>query len=151
MSESSIKNIFKSLSDAERKQVIVCNPASYVSKPKVTKKEMSYWTPEAKLFLKKIDNHRLKIIFTLAIHWGIRMGEILGLRFTDIDLERNAIYICHILNFKKELQVGAKTKTGNRSITISSSDSSPNLIESVIVGRSLDFTGFLAFAFCSIR
>lgn len=124
MSESSNKNIFKvinkSLSDAERKQIILRNPAALVSKPKVSKKEMGYWTPEeAREFLKSIDNHRLKIIFVLAIHCGMRMSEILGLRFTDIDLEKRKIHIRHILTFKRELQVGTKTSAGNRSITIS--------------------------------
>ncbi|MBP1156745.1 MULTISPECIES: site-specific integrase [unclassified Paenibacillus] len=94
--------------------------AILVSKPKVSRKEMNYWTPdEAKTFLKSINKHRLRIIFVLAIHCGMRQGEILGLRLSDIDLEKRKIQIRHILTFKKQLQVGAKTNAGNRSITIS--------------------------------
>lgn len=115
------KVLFKSLGDAERKQLIIKNPAAHVSKPKVSRIEMHCWSPdEAKIFLKAIHQHRLRIIFVLAIHCGMRSGEILGLRYSDIDLPNQTIHIRNILNFKKELQAGAKTKAGNRSISISS-------------------------------
>jgi integrase len=55
----------------------------------------------------------------LAIHCGMRMGEILGLRFSDVDLTRKTIHIRNTINFKRELQIGTKTKSGIRSISIS--------------------------------
>ncbi|SFK76293.1 Site-specific recombinase XerD [Paenibacillus sp. 1_12] len=123
-SESYVRNIFKvlnkSLKDAERKQLIIRNPAALVAKPRVSKKEMLCWTPEeSKQFLKAIFDHRLRIIFVLAIHSGMRMGEILGLRFCDVDLTNMKINIRNILNFKNQLQAGTKTNAGNRSISIS--------------------------------
>jgi hypothetical protein len=39
---------------------------------------------------------------------------------SDIDLPNQTIHIRNILNFKKELQTGTKTKARNRSISISS-------------------------------
>jgi integrase len=124
LSESFNRNVYKvihkSLSDAESKQLIQRNPASFVSKPKVTKKEMAHWSPEeAKNFLAAVSNHRLSLLFVLALYCGMRQGEILGLRMSDIDLENKKIYIRNILNFKKELQVGTKTAAGTRSISIS--------------------------------
>jgi integrase len=124
LSESFNRNVFKvihkSLSDAEAKQLILRNPASFVSKPKVTKKEMAHWSPEeAKKFLTAVSNHRLSLLFVLALYCGMRQGEILGLRMSDIDLENKKIYIRNILNFKKQLQVGTKTAAGTRSISIS--------------------------------
>lgn len=117
---NAFKVIHKSLSDAETKQIILRNPASLVSKPKVEKKEMSHWSPEeTKKFLAAVSNHRLSIIFILAIYCGMRQSEILGLRMTDIDLPNNRLCISHILDFKKELRPGTKTASGTRSITIS--------------------------------
>lgn len=114
------KVIHKSLSDAETKQIILRNPASMLSKPKVEKKEMSHWSPEeAKKFLSAVSTHRLSIIFILAIHCGMRQSEILGLRMNDIDLLNKKLYISHILDFKKQLQSGTKTASGTRSISIS--------------------------------
>jgi integrase len=124
LSESFNRNVYKvihkSLSDAESKQLIQRNPASFVSKPKITKKEMAHWSPEeAKNFLAAVSYHRLSLLFVLALHCGMRQGEILGLRMSDIDLENKKIYIRNILNFKKQLQVGTKTAAGTRSISIS--------------------------------
>lgn len=125
LSESFNKNVFKvihkALADAELKLQIPRNPAALVSKPKVSKKEMFHWSPdEARGFLAATSNHRLAIIFVLALHCGMRQGEILGLRMSDIDLKNNKLYIRNILNFKRELQVGTKTASGTRSISISS-------------------------------
>ncbi|MFD0676581.1 MULTISPECIES: hypothetical protein [unclassified Paenibacillus] len=47
------------------------------------------------------------------------MGEILGLRFCDVDLTNKKINMRNILNFKNQLQAGTKTNAGNRSISIS--------------------------------
>ncbi|MCD1259749.1 site-specific integrase [Paenibacillus athensensis] len=123
-SDSFKRNIFKmihkALKDAERKQLILRNPAALVTKPKVAKKEMKYWTAEeAKTFLKAIQPHRLRIIFMLAIHCGMRMGEIRGLRLSDIDLERGIISVRHIMDSERNLQIGTKTNAGNRAISLS--------------------------------
>jgi integrase len=37
----------------------------------------------------------IEIIFVLAIHCGMRMGEIHALRFSDIDLKRGIIAVRH--------------------------------------------------------
>ncbi|OPH60309.1 hypothetical protein BC351_17580 [Paenibacillus ferrarius] len=114
------KVIHKALKDAERKLLILRNPASLVTKPKVAKKEMSYWTEdEAKTFLKAIHGHRLRVIFVLAIHCGMRMGEIRGLRLSDIDTKRGIISVRHIMDSERNLQIGTKTNAGNRSISLS--------------------------------
>ncbi|WP_045295034.1 site-specific integrase, partial [Priestia aryabhattai] len=55
----------------------------------------------------------------MALLTGIRKGEILGLRWRDIDFEKQVIYIRQIYDgYAKELKVGAKTASGVRSIHI---------------------------------
>jgi integrase len=56
----------------------------------------------------------------LAIYTGIRQGEILGLRWSDIDFENMVIRIRQTLSHDgKEFKAGAKTSSGNRAIAIS--------------------------------
>lgn len=49
----------------------------------------------------------------------MRQGEILGLRWKDVDLDNGIISITQTLSHDgKELQVGAKTESGNRTVAI---------------------------------
>ena len=40
----------------------------------------------------------LKPIVVVALHTGMRKGEILGLKWHDIDIKRNIIYLLHTKN-----------------------------------------------------
>ncbi|WP_236013224.1 site-specific integrase [Paenibacillus glycanilyticus] len=57
--------------------------------------------------------------FLLALTTGMRQGEILGLRWQDVDLKNRTISVRQILNHDgKSFDVGAKTASGIRSIGI---------------------------------
>ncbi|MCY9591447.1 site-specific integrase [Paenibacillus chitinolyticus] len=125
LSSGTVKKIFNlvntSLKSAVKKELIVKNPIDLMdvgSKPAVKKGRVDFWTvDEVKDFLDGLE-HRHRIIFVLAIYTGMRRGEILGLRWRDIDLENGQIRISQILAFKGEIKDGAKTVSGNRSISI---------------------------------
>ncbi|WP_121604895.1 site-specific integrase [Virgibacillus sp. Bac332] len=71
--------------------------------------------------------------FLLALTTGMRQGEILGLRWKDIDIENETISIVQTLSHKgQELSVGAKTNSGNRRISIDS-----NTLSQVLKHRTL--------------
>lgn len=64
---------------------------------------------------------RLYAAFHLAIGTGIRQGEILGLRWKDVDLDKGILYIRQTLSHDgKEFLVGAKTASGVRSVKLAS-------------------------------
>ncbi|MDX3855935.1 site-specific integrase [Streptomyces sp. AK02-01A] len=44
-------------------------------------------TEEARQFLTTAQDHRLHALFELALHTGLRKGELLGLRWEDLDLD----------------------------------------------------------------
>ncbi|MFX4294513.1 tyrosine-type recombinase/integrase [Streptomyces bohaiensis] len=44
-------------------------------------------TDEARQFLTSACGHRLRALFELALHTGLRKGELLGLRWEDLDLD----------------------------------------------------------------
>jgi integrase len=123
LASGTIKKIFNlvdsSLRAAVKKLLILRNPVELMhSKPRLVKGEIAYWNKEeVQQFLDSFE-HRQKVIFILAIYTGMRQGEILGLHLRDIDFEKGKIYIRNIQTFKGKIKPGAKTKAGNRSITI---------------------------------
>jgi integrase len=90
-----------SLKKAERWGLIPKNPASLVDRPKAVKKEIKVWNlEEVKTFLKcaKKHNSRYYIAFLLALTTGMRQGEILGLRWKDVDFENGCVRITQTLS-----------------------------------------------------
>ena len=66
---------------------MVRNPAALAEPPKAERAEMKAFTPhEARRFLEAIAGHRLEALFSVALSLGLRQGEILGLRWSDVDL-----------------------------------------------------------------
>jgi integrase len=58
-----------------------------VKPPQIPKSEMKVWTEEQLVrFLDYTKNYRYHIIFLLAATTGMRRGEVLGVKWEDIDL-----------------------------------------------------------------
>ena len=69
--------------------VLPRSPVQSTRAPRVEQREMSIWTPEqVRTFLRHIRGHRLEALFYLAIATGMRKGELLGLRWSDIEPDR---------------------------------------------------------------
>ncbi|HJV45854.1 MAG TPA: tyrosine-type recombinase/integrase [Bacillota bacterium] len=91
-----------------------------VCMPKNERMEMKVWnTDQVNTFLNFTKNRRFFPVYALALLTGMRQGEILGLRWKDIDFEKKTIAIRQILtHYGKNLKKGAKTKAGERTISI---------------------------------
>jgi integrase len=87
------------LKHATQLQLISRNPADAVVPPRFRSKEMYVLNKEQVLdFLDAIQDHRdYKLILT-AVYTGLRKGELLGLRWADVDLKKNT------LNVRQQLQ-----------------------------------------------
>ena len=48
---------------------------------------------EAQKFLRAIAGDRLEALYLLAVTTGLRRGELLGLKWTDVDLERGVLAV----------------------------------------------------------
>jgi integrase len=84
----------KALQQAVRDDVLPRNVCDAVTAPRQTKKEMQPLTPEqAKRLLENVREDRLKALYVLAITAGLREGELLGLRWEDVDLERELLQV----------------------------------------------------------
>lgn len=126
-SEHTIHLIFRivsaSLKKAKVLKLIKHNPADGITLPKIKKREMSIWSlKQVNHFISKSSNisrlTRCYIGFLISIFTGMRQGEILGLRWQDIDFETQTIFVRQTLTQDAELKSGAKNEASVRSIHI---------------------------------
>lgn len=124
LSPNTIKKIIDMLRAIFKKatslKLIKENPTLGVTLPRRNYKEMTVWdTEQVEYFIQHSKNNRFYTVYLIALLTGMRKGEILGLRWKDIDFENKIIYIKQIYDLKaKEFKVGAKTKSGVRSIHV---------------------------------
>jgi integrase len=86
--------LHRALADAVRWNLIPINPASGARVPKGERKEMSVWTAEeASTFLDTVADDRLAALWTVALHTGLRRGELAGLRWKDLDLDAQTLTV----------------------------------------------------------
>ncbi|GCE18578.1 tyrosine-type recombinase/integrase [Dictyobacter kobayashii] len=79
--------LHKALNDAMRWQLVVRNVCDAVRPPRVPKKEMRTLSGEqAQQFLEAAKGDPLEALYVLALTTGMRQGELLGLKWEDIDL-----------------------------------------------------------------
>ncbi len=84
----------KALSQAVQDGLIPRNAARSVKPPQVRRKEMQPLSAEeAKRLLEAARGDRLEALYVLAISTGMRRGELLGLRWEDVNLERGMLHI----------------------------------------------------------
>jgi integrase len=80
--------IRKALNDAVRWGLLVRNPAHYAAVPRPRRAEMRTWTADQlRWFLADVRGDRLYAAWRLAALTGMRRGEVLGLRWADLDLD----------------------------------------------------------------
>jgi integrase len=86
--------ISEALEQALRECKIVRNPAKATKPPKIEKKEARYLSPEElRGFLATIENDRWYPAIFTALNTGCRLGELVSLKWENVDLERGVIYI----------------------------------------------------------
>ncbi|PEM81497.1 site-specific integrase [Bacillus toyonensis] len=123
MSNNSIllmHRILKSaLNLAIKQNVISRNPAAFTEIPKKEKTPFQTWTEEEiKKFLFHSQESRYHIACILAITTGMRLGEVLGLRWQDIDFEKHTLTINQTSGFDNKIKNTAKTNSSKRTIPL---------------------------------
>jgi integrase len=115
----------KAFADAVRKGELSRNPATAASPPsaKSTKApEQSWWTPEQlRTFLDATSADPLFPLFRFAAMSGMRRGEVVGVRWSDIDLRRGRVEVRQqiiVINGQVLVSDRLKTDHGRRRIDI---------------------------------
>ncbi|TYB37693.1 site-specific integrase [Micromonospora sp. AP08] len=87
-------NLRRALNVAVRWQLIHSNPAALVEPPSLPHVEVRpYSLAEARRFLKAVEGLRLEARWLIGIALGLRQGEVLGLRWDDIDLAAGTLRV----------------------------------------------------------
>lgn len=114
-----------SLRWAVKMKLIKENPAAGVELPRSKQRTFTIWTPEeVNRFLQVARNRRAYPIYYLALMTGMRRGEILGLKWKDIDFQNSIIRVSRSWTKTDEANVfseGGKTENSRRSIHVSKS------------------------------
>ncbi|MBA9027618.1 site-specific integrase [Peribacillus huizhouensis] len=114
-----------SLKKAKVLKLIKQNPTDGITLPKIKKREMSIWSlKQVNHFISEASNvnrlTRCYIGFLISIFTGMRQGEILGMRWKDVDFETQTIFVRQTLTQNAEIKSGAKNEASVRSIHIPS-------------------------------
>jgi integrase len=84
----------EALAHAVRWQLITTNPADAVAPPRVQRTEMQAFTgDQAARLLEWLDGSEFAVPITTALYTGLRIGELLALRWRDIDFEAKRLTV----------------------------------------------------------
>ena len=109
------------LTRALREELIVRNVARLVELPQWQRDTIRPWAAdEARAFLSAAKPDPLYVAFVLLIFYGLRRGEVLGLRWDDIDFDGGTIHIHQQLQrVRGELFLApVKTQAGRRGLPL---------------------------------
>jgi integrase len=121
----------RALRDAMADGLVVRNVAAQARPPRARRVEMRTWTAEqVGIFLASVREDRLYAAWLLLATLGMRRGELLGLRWADVDLNEGRIAIRHTLVMVdgKPAMAEPKTAKGRRSLTLA-----PEVLDSLRV------------------
>jgi integrase len=113
----------KALQDAVTDELIPRNMADGIKAPRPKKKEINPLSPEhARTFLEAIRDDPLEALYVLAVHRGLRQGELLGLKWDDVDLKAGTLQVRRTLSLTRDGHVMEQPKNGKgRSIDLTQS------------------------------
>ena len=114
--------LHKALDNAVRWNLVSRNVCSVVSLPRLQKYEVHPLTPEqANALLEVARGKRLEAILTVALITGMRRGELLGLRWQDINFEQRSLQVQRSVSRLPGhgfIESEPKTASGRRNITL---------------------------------
>jgi integrase len=117
--------LHKALKQAVMDGLIPRNATEAVKPPQTSREEMHPLTPEQAKHLLQVAHEvgdRLEALYVLAIHTGLRQGELLGLKWDDVDLEDGSLQVRRTLTITKSGPVftAPKTTSSRRSVKLTS-------------------------------
>lgn len=114
-------------------QLIVNNPAERVQPPKTRKPKRKYYDDEqCKILLENLETQEIKykVAIIITIFTGVRLGELMGLEWSDIDFRNGIISINKASQYLSEKGVYTKEpKTSSSYRNVSIPDSVIEMLE----------------------
>lgn len=107
--------IHGALQEAMKKRLLTFNPANQVTFPRQNKQErfhgIAYTAEQAQQLLEAIRGDVLEPAVILALCYGLRKSEALGLRWSDIDLDSGELMVQNTVTRMKTLIEHEQTKS----------------------------------------
>jgi integrase len=111
----------QALNQALRWGLVGRNAAALTSAPRIPHREIQPLdAADARRFLDTAKGTRLEALYTVALNLGLRRGELLGLRWSDIDLENSSLRVLQAVQRVGGKLAAAETKTvsSRRTLTL---------------------------------
>ena len=88
------KLLHKALKDAVLWGLLPANPAERATVPRPSRPVTEVWNPEqVARFLSTLEQDRMAACWTVAVTTGLRRGELAGVRWSDVDLDRAVLAV----------------------------------------------------------
>jgi integrase len=129
MSRATIANVHtvlhRALDQAVKWGIVTHNVTDRVTKPSKGKPEhRAMWNDEqVRLFLAAADKDEFAILWWVAVYSGMRRGELLGLKWEDVDFDGGSVSVkrTYSRGAANKFELGKpKTQTGRRLVTLPS-------------------------------
>lgn len=109
------------LQDAVKLGLVPRNVCDAATPPKAARPQVEYWgIDDMRRFLRAARRDRYSTLWILALRTGMRRGELLGLRWQDVDLDQAVLHVRQslvqsggVMGFQEP-----KTSGGRRSVTL---------------------------------
>lgn len=110
------------LKNAVRWGYISRNVCDLVDPPRIVSREVTPLTLEqAQAFLENVRENRLEMLLTMAVVTGMRRGELLALRWSNIDFDRKTLLVLHTVDYIPKygyVETEPKTAAGKRLVKL---------------------------------
>lgn len=108
------KMIKAALNQALVEKYILNNPCNHIVLPKIQEKEEVeiFTVEEQKEFVKATQGHRHRALFLLDLGTGLRMGELLGLKWSNINFNTMELSVNQTIRREAILDLKTGTKVG---------------------------------------
>jgi len=114
--------LHRALVDAVAWKYLTDNPASNVKPPRRPRTRRQVWKPEEiRTFLASVRHDRFAALFLLELTTGIRRGQVCGLKWNAVDLDRGEITLHNnrvVVGGEARDKAGGKTRNADQTISI---------------------------------
>lgn len=133
LSAKTVINIHRCIHEALKQAVLEhylpFNPSDAVSLPKVSKPEIEVLTIDEQNRLYTASyNHRYGVFIRLTLSTGLRLGEVLGLKWENIDLSSGVLYVRQTLNRLEKIDYNGQ---GNKTEIVIQTPKTKNSLRSI--------------------
>lgn len=106
--------VHRALGQAERWRLVPRSVADMVDPPRVARSQVGAFTVEqARAFIDAVEGDRLEALYLVALAAGLRRGEVLALRWEDINLDAGSLAVRRSLSKVKGGWAVAEPKTAS--------------------------------------